>query len=156
MVGEQLARFAPSGIKVLAAEIYGTFGEASQARTALSTFDKLSRAIVFADRQWRWDLAFEGPTIGYDPEGIPDSYFLVNMSDQVVFQDSVLMSTTLALLAHLRKSTFAAAAPATAHQISGPLSERNVGAVQPEDARRGFSRQCNRHDEALFIERDNR
>lgn len=118
-VAAHLSAFTDSNTRVLALGLYGAFGDGQQASSALVGFAKAVAGPAFGNPAWTWGLASEQLTTAFDPDGVPDAYYLLDPTGRLVYRNSVPVSTISALLAHLHsgraanRSSNSAPTPAT-------------------------------------------
>lgn len=104
-VAQHLGAFAAARTRILVLGLYGAFGDGAQARSELTQFGQIAAGTPFSDPTWTWGLASATLTTAYDPEGVPDDYFLLDAAGRTVYHGSVPVSTMGALLAHLSALT---------------------------------------------------
>ena len=104
-VARAFPAFASARAHILVLGLYGAFSQGSQAANELASFGRAAAGAAFTDPIWTWGLASASLTAAYDPEGVPDEYFLLDPAGRLVYQSSVPVSTMGALLGHLRALT---------------------------------------------------
>jgi hypothetical protein len=104
-VAQHLGAFATARTRILVLGLYGAFGDGAQARSELTQFGQVAAGAALSDPTWTWGLASAALTTAYDPEGVPDDYFLLDATGKTVYHNSVPVSTMGALLAHLSALT---------------------------------------------------
>ena len=100
-VAKHLDAFVRSGTRVLVLGLYGAFGEGASAARALADFGESAAGPAFTNPGWTWGVASEQLTVAYDPDGVPDAYYLLDRAGRVIYHDEVPVTTMSALLAHL-------------------------------------------------------
>jgi len=105
VVAEHLGTFAEARTRILVLALYGAFGTGAEARSELRQFGQAAAGAAFSDPTWTWGLASATLTTAYDPDGVPDDYFLLDAAGRTVYRGSVPVSTMQALLANLRALT---------------------------------------------------
>lgn len=113
-VADHLSAFARSNTQVVVLGLYGAFDTPA----ALSGFATSTAGPAFANPAWTWGLASEQLTAAYDPDGIPDAYYLVDPTGRITYRNSVPVSTMSALLAHLPANSAAGTTTAGAPTAS--------------------------------------
>jgi hypothetical protein len=111
-VAQRLASFARARVHVLVLGLYGAFDQGARGLTELDSFGQAAAGRAFSNPTWTWGLASAGLTAAYDPEGVPDDYFLLDGAGQVVYHNTVPISTMAALLTHVSSLTGARIRPA--------------------------------------------
>jgi len=102
-VGRNLSEFSRAHVRILALGIYGSFGQGEEGLRSLARFARAAAGASFKDRAWSWGVASATLTERFDPSGVPDRYFLLDRSGQVVFQGSTPVWTLRSLLDHLKE-----------------------------------------------------
>jgi hypothetical protein len=82
-VAQRLASFARARVHVLVLGLYGAFDQGARGLTELHSFGRAAAGPAFSNPAWTWGLASAGLTAAYDPEGVPDDYFLLDGAGQV-------------------------------------------------------------------------
>jgi hypothetical protein len=111
-VAQQLPSFARARAHILVLGLYGAFDQGARGLSELANFGRAAAGPAFSNPSWTWGLASASLSLAYDPEGVPDDYFLLNRAGQVVYHNTVPVSTMTALLAHLSYLTGARLSPA--------------------------------------------
>lgn len=96
-VAGQLTAFARSDTQVVVLGLYGAF----DTEAALAAFGRSAAGAAFTNPDWTWGLASEQLTAAYDPDGVPDAYYLLDAAGRITYHNTVPVSTMSALLAHL-------------------------------------------------------
>lgn len=104
-VAKQFPAFTRAKTPILVLGLYGAFGQGSHGRAELASFGRAAAGPAFSERAWTWALASAGLTAAYDPQGVPDDYFLVDPTGRIAYRGSVPVSTMPTLLAHLSALT---------------------------------------------------
>ena len=100
-----LSAFAAARTRVLALGLYGAFDNGGPGLNELASFGRTYATSAFSDPTWTWALASLRLTTAYDPEGVPDEYFLLDPAGRVVYAGATPVSTISTLLDHLDSLT---------------------------------------------------
>lgn len=104
VIASHLSDFSSHGVQVLAIGMYGFFAPGSQGLGELANFAQQAESgISLSNPAWNWGMSSESLTSAYDPQGVPDAYFLLDSSGHVAYQDSVPVSSIDALMAHVKE-----------------------------------------------------
>lgn len=105
VMASHLSAFAASRTRVLALGIYGALPAGQAGLSQLASFGSATAGPAFSSPAWTWALASLRLTTAYDPDGIPDEYFLLDPAGQVVYTGATPVSTIGVLLGHLGSLT---------------------------------------------------
>ncbi len=105
VMASHLSAFAAARTRVLALGLYGAFDNGGPGLDELASFGRTYAKSAFPDPAWTWALASLHLTTAYDPEGVPDEYFLLDPAGRVAYTGATPVSTIGVLLAHLYSRT---------------------------------------------------
>lgn len=120
-VAAQLPSFEAAKTRILVLGIYGAFPSGAAGLSQLASFGRSTAGPAFSAPVWTWAMASARLTAAYDPEGVPDEYFLLDAKGKVVYRNSVPVSTMPTLLGDL-------------HSLSGARLPPRAAAASPTTA----------------------
>ena len=101
VMASHLSAFAVAKTRVLVLGIYGALPAGQAGLSQLASFGSATAGPEFSSPAWTWALASLRLTTAYDPEGVPDEYFLLDSAGRVVYTGATVVSTIGVLLGHL-------------------------------------------------------
>ena len=101
VMASHLSAFAVAKTRVLVLGIYGALPAGQAGLSQLASFGSATAGPDFSSPAWTWALASLRLTTAYDPEGVPDEYFLLDSAGRVVYTGATVVSTIGVLLGHL-------------------------------------------------------
>lgn len=105
VMASHLPAFAAARTRVVALGLYGAFDSGGPGLKQLASFGRTYATSAFPDPTWTWALASLRLTTAYDPQGVPDEYFLLDSAGRVAYSGATPVSSVGALLAHLDSLT---------------------------------------------------
>lgn len=97
-VVEHMHQLNGEGVRVVILGLYGAFYSGRQGATQLADFGSAASGMNITRLGWTWGVASEALSMAYDSSGTPDEYVLVAPNSQIVYQNSVPVSTMSQLL----------------------------------------------------------
>lgn len=115
-VAQHLAQLQDKGVQVLTLGLYGAFEPGTPGVKQLTAFGRTAAGANVTRPGWTWAMPTEALSVAYDPSGNPDEYFLINPAGNIIYHNSVPVSTMPQLLAAAGTTTgnTTAAAPSAA------------------------------------------
>lgn len=98
-VEKQIKTLQSDGIRVVSVDLYGDLPQTGEGRTEFSQFMTGVAKNSTSNSVWTWGLASKGLSYTYDPEGIPDLYYLIGPHGHIRYHNTVPLSTMPQLLA---------------------------------------------------------
>ena len=120
VMASHLSAFAAARTRVLVLGIYGALPAGQAGLSQLASFGSATAGPAFSSPAWTWALASLRLTTAYDPDGIPDEYFLLDSAGKVVYTGATPVSTIVVLLGHLDSLTGTRPAGSSSSPMSAP------------------------------------
>lgn len=97
-VAQHFRQLRDDGVHVVTLGLYGAFPNGKQGSVQLKSFGSEAAGASISRPGWTWGMASKKLTFAYDPSGTPDEYFLIAPNGNIVYQNSVPVSTLPQLL----------------------------------------------------------
>ncbi len=98
-VEKQIKTLQSDGIRIVSVDLYGDLPQTGEGRAEFSQFMGAVAKNTTSNPEWTWGLASKGLSHTYDPQGIPDLYYLIGPHGHIRYHNTVPLSTMPQLLA---------------------------------------------------------
>lgn len=98
-VEKQLTTLKADGVRVVSVALYGDLPQTGEGRAEFSDFMSSVATNSTSNSEWTWGLASKSLSYTFDPQGIPDLYYLIGPRGHIRYHNSVPVSTMPQLLA---------------------------------------------------------
>ncbi len=98
-VAKRLKSFAADGMRIVSVDLYGDLPQNGVGRGEFTDFMTAVAKNTTSDPAWTWGLASKGLSYVFDPQGIPDLYYLIGPHGHIRYHNAVPLSTMPQLLA---------------------------------------------------------
>ena len=102
VIASHIDAFSSGGVRVVELELYGNLGTSGP---DIAAFGHQYAQAAYGNPAWTWGTASQPLSLAYDPQGLPDIYYLLDGSGRITYINTAPAGTVNELLAKARQLT---------------------------------------------------
>lgn len=103
VVARYLSQLKALGFRVVALDLFGDMPRGPRGQRELRAFARSLAGRAFGDPAWTWGFASRRLSRAYDPQGLPDVYYLLDRRGEARYRNVIPLDTMPRLLEHARR-----------------------------------------------------